>query len=513
MPLQRGQVLKRIDWKARQLVGPDSIPALTTVEDNIQTAINAHVHGKLINVEGDNISIYEAPPLNPRLISIQDSVNPSNNTLAEHVADSVIHNIGQYNPPQYKVFTGDINLLQPLADTPNHTLGSISDSWYKANQDMKYVKPVQLAALESSSSLQLNNFWPLMFPGCQQQFTAPTSFKNNSPQFGRVYQDSYYRLDESGISKDSPLPTTIAFDYLFFPFRTWFWLYKKDGNYTKFVQTVVKRHRTTPFPNGYRCPNPSQVEVISQLRQKLAHSFSIQDFAEIYYPKVDYIDEHGNVDQGEFTVPNPYQYATDPGNPHREYIDLASYKRYPVVTPDFSTFSTAFTWYGYYYGQTYDAWKDTYQRLNYWREEYYRDWNMAAKAMDWFYPLNDLDNWSFRLLWEMNNDNQVDLYPLSMCGFMIILPYCYLPLYVTKGTNQPIPTRELAEDIGMFWARTPLSFAPAGSVIKWQQYDSWEGRQTTYKAPILQSLGATPHTYGYPYPKELNLDFMIMCPE
>ena len=119
-------------------------------------------------------------------------------------------------------------------------------------------------------------------------------------------------------------------------------------------------------------------------------------------------------------------------------------------------------------------------------------------------PLTNQNSFSFRVLHRQPNDNQIDIFPFSVAGWLMILPYGSLPLYASGEPSY------YGNDIGRFWSLAPLRYAPAGSRIYWESANSG----IDYLIPRLVPGSETGKTqYGYYYPKEMKLDLQLIGPD
>lgn len=508
-------VLESVGWRPRDLVGPDSSPKLTSLEDNIELAIKYHRHGRVLRVEGD-VPVYEADPIRPDLVPIDDSNNPENLTLAQHMQDESIHVTSAEVPPAIRVLQCSVPLNEAVDTAPDYENGNITSSWVNSAVPISSTRPEQNRGSYplTSGSMAINDLWTPWFQGCQQRFLSPDAFEIAKPKFGRVFQTGYYSLSGSTMTLDSPMPTRIAFDYVWFPYRTWFMLFQSSTRYNNysFDRVVAKRYRTQTFPDGYRV-SPGSMQIYSQLRQQVGASITGSALDAVYWPQRswDGTGTPGYVTLGEqYRVPRAGEYDDDPTNMIRNYVGNSGYRRPVCVTPDFSTFETAQNlWTGgtAKLSNVWDELRSRYYAPNPGNPDIYNN-----RFFDWMLPINAQDSYSFRLLHEQQGDNQIDLIPLSMCGFVIILPYGYLPLYhKTLGGSPDFA----GNDIGTFWARAPLHMAEANQSITWVAASG----SADYLVPMLVSdtdaegnhLGD--RQWGYPYPKDLSLDVMLIGPD
>lgn len=520
-----GEVLESLNWQPRQLVGPDTTPALTTLEDNVEDALRNHAHGAVIRMEGDR-PVYSAVPLDTNLLPIEDSNNPENLTLAQHVADETIHGSWAQLLPKIRLQQTRIPLNEITDSTPNYEAGNITESSFHATLPFSRIQPQRLAA---AINRNINDTFPLVFPGVQQSFEKPFAFGWRPPRYGRVYQRGTSGFDqlpgggENYVYRDgAAYPTIIAFDYLFFSYRTWYFLYQQQAGARgiPFDRTVIKRYRTQPFPSNYRPPLNS-LRILNQFTSGVRHSHAPGSaFGPLYW-----LEDQGSastegvpsyaVDNPVQQVPGLGQYSVDPSNPVRNYVDQETGAHYPMVVPDWSTFEwarppggTDFT------APRENVWNKLRQFYYYWLNVGgdIDDSENRGKYGDWFLPLDSLDNFSLRLLHNHRVDNQVDFYPLSMAGFFIILPYGYLPLYFA---SMPTPT---VNRIEYHWATGDLRFAPSGATIEWQS----PGGGVDYLLPVKSgsvdwpgegSRVAETRYFGYPYPYNPGIDVLIVGPD
>lgn len=506
---ERGDTLERINWQPRQLVGPDTQPKLTTLEGNVETALRGHRHGHIIRTEGTE-KIYEAAPLDTSLITVDDPLNPDNLTLAQHLADDTLHGTEAAELPPLKIMRATIPLDSPVDTIADYEEGNVTESWQQsAVPSLSFVRPIADALSNNyyEGGVQLNNCFSLAFTAAHQRFGVPFAFDPAPPKVGRIWQHGFYQLYSNAIFETAPMPRVVGFDYILFPYRTFYNLFQSSiasKNYT-YDRTVVKRYTTQAFPDSYRV-SPGSLRMFWQLRHAL--SFTMGNHTgplEIYWPSGSPWNANGvpsYVSEGEvYTVPQEAQ-DDRPGVIGANYVGIDDYKIKPSLVPDWSTFENANNpWVSQFQITNANVWSVFRQQYAYTSDPYPGTW--AYKFFDWMLPLSQQDNFSFRMLFSQPNDNQLRIYPLSMCGFMIILPYGYLPLY--SSTNPPF----YGNDIGRYWALANLRMAPANAKIFWEN----PGGGVDYLVPRLyEDSPSESKQYGYPYPKDINADVMILGP-
>lgn len=531
--------LERENWKPRDLVRATSDKSLGNLEDRVESALRTHRHGYIQKMQG-TVPVYEAAPIDTTKWPIRytlngdtyesDPLNAVNKTIADHMKDATLHQVNALNADQYQIYNGYIDLLKPVALNPDFEDGSIVQSAYEAGQSMRLVKPkhnsfTQVYAPAGGGSWQqavTANIWKAYMQGAQQSFTNPIPFRKSAPLFGRVLQQGTYQFTNQWEFNDlGGSPNLIAFDYMIWPMRTWFNMFRQNFSIyfgMQFTKTVLWRRRVGPFPAGYRVPisKVEQVQLYHQLRFKLANSYRPSDrFDKVYWPKDGTTVKDDGTPLGTYpaTVPTPTQYTLDPGNHQRSFVPDAAdaltspYLQRVGLFPDFAHYKRANAGLG---GMIKDVWED------------FKNWGIATynpdgedgsvnnyyPHQDYWMPLNDQDVPSMRVLYKMVNDNQMDIWPFINNGFITFFPYGYLPLYVPDDAFIYIPNyihNPISRTAAMY-LRTKLEFAPEGSTISFEE----EGiGATTVKVPrAVVPSGAD--EYSYPYPTELGLDYKIL---
>lgn len=581
--------LVKVGWKPRDLVGPDTVPSLITLENNVELALNTHIHGGVSRYEGE-VVFYEAAPIETSRIPIVDANNTVNSSLAMHMQDSVIHTGGGLAAQELLVYQGTINLIAAVDTYANYEDGNVTDSWV-SQTPMANIKPEQSGHAYNTGSggpdVWRNNVFNIESQGLTQRFLLREPFSTTAPTFGRHLQRGFYGWNADGWINGGGHPNVIAFDYLLFPFRTWYNLQVKSDPYRydfRFDRTVLKRNRFS-FPGGYRVPQGRQdkVRLHTQLRGRLTHSYDASmRFEEYFWPKTGTVNDDGTpLGIYPTNVPGLGVYATDPNNHQRNFVETSGepdtnpYQQNPAIIPDMSNFR---------YG---NAWASAARHMDMWADykTKYAGGANYGKA-DTMMPLDELRQFSMRVMYEFPDDQNIDVFPLCMVGFMVILPFGYLPLYCPTATT-PLGAGSGAgefENSAAMYMKTPLEFAPAGASLYWEDWaGGWKVPRASFLAPFTGTInvandnwfqlsgdirtylrvggqitvsGGTAHDgvytiasfgydssnhrttitvegaggivyaspggtlttivsalkYGYPYPKELSLDFLARIP-
>lgn len=505
--------MTRISWAARDLVGPATTPKLTTLETNIDEAIKAHRHGHLLRTEGST-PIYEAEPLDTRLISITDPLNASNLTLQQHMADSTLHGTTAAELPSLRVMHVEIPLDSAVDTLPDDEDGSVTDSWKISTDAGSIESPFVRPQCHGGpvwywgTSLTVNNMFSMAFRGGQQRYGHPFSFSGSKPKFGRVWQHGFYELFEDAISETASMPAIAAFDYIIFPYRTWYALFQSSLQYHNysFDRWVIKKYTTQTFPDSYRA-SAGTLRLYWQIRHALQYTTELGTMSDLFWPSGSCWQANGVpsyvTEDEHYIVP---QEAEDSraGVIGAQYVGVEAYRHKIKLVPDWSTFENAHNpFISPSADMNQNIWKRFRQQYIYGTDPDINE-NVAYQHYDWMLPLNAQDNYSFRMLFNQPNDNQLDIYPLSMCGFMVILPYGYLPLYMEGAP--PF----YGNDIGRFWALAPLQMAPINAKIKWVD----PGGGLDYLIPRLaEASPSSSPQYGYVQPYNIKADVMIVGPE
>ena len=472
--------IKRVGWKARDLVGPNTVPKLTDLEDNIEDFGQAHRHGFVTDVIGETPQ-YEADPIIAADVLVSDLSNPNNQTLADHLKDTSIHLSSLTAPADLKFIYGETYLLGNPPILPDFDLGSITES-FVAGAGIPPLGSGVTGDIGGTPFYAGANVFLLDFAGSRQIEGQPNAyFQKQAPKCGRVYQATNGYVGGGGtFQQGNLLPEPVKFDYMFFPFRTWFVECSPSGGSAQSV--IVKRYRTNPF-SGFRFPG--NFYLFTDLKSIIGNTWGItpgQDF--VYWPNTEPTRES----LFPMTAPSFGDFADDPTNPYPAFRE-AGEKRYVMVQDDFSRFDAA-RWNG---SNPVDLW------AQFWA-------NASHPGLDWFdamCPLYIEDAPSMRVWGEPVGDNQMDICVWSKCGLLIMLPYGYLPLYFADAlTMTEVPTNlSDGETLQAVYSTYPMNFARGGSSI------TLDTARFDVGVERLASPGSS--TYGYLYPWTVSLDWLV----